>query len=84
MRVMGRSATGVRVMRLADESRVATFTRTPHDDSESTEEIENVSDEEIQASLNEDAAEVVEPDDVTPDDDEGAEAAENSEDSTEE
>ncbi|MCI5752248.1 MAG: DNA gyrase subunit A [Oscillospiraceae bacterium] len=68
MRVMGRSATGVRVMRLGEESRVASFTRTAHDDSEVTEEIEKVSDEEIQASLNEDAAEVVEPD-AAPDDD---------------
>ena len=63
MRVMGRSATGVRVMRLGEESRVASFTRTQHDDSESTEEIENVSDEEIQ-----DASEVIESDTV-PDDD---------------
>lgn len=67
MRVMGRSATGVRVMRLGDESRVASFTRTAHDDSEDTEEIESVSDEEIQASLNEDASEVIEPD-AAPDD----------------
>ena len=85
MRVMGRSATGVRVMRLSDESRVASFTRTAHDDSESTEEIENVSDEEIQASLSEDAAEVVEPD-VTPDDEDTSdnENAENSDNKTEE
>ena len=68
MRVMGRSATGVRVMRLGEESRVASFTRTQHDDSESTEEIENVSDEEIQASLNEDASEVIDSD-TAPDDD---------------
>ena len=74
MRIMGRSATGVRVMRLGEESRVASFTRTAHDDNEVTEEIEKVSDEEIQASLNEDAAEVVEPD-VAPEDDDTAENA---------
>ena len=85
MRVMGRSATGVRVMRLSEESRVASFTRTAHDDSESTEEIEKVSDEEVQASLSEDAAEVAEPD-VTPDDEDTSdnESTENSEDKTEE
>ena len=72
MRVMGRPASGVRVMRLADDSRVASFTRTAHDDSESTEEIEKVSDEEIQASLSAEAAEVVEPEEA-PDDEEEAE-----------
>ena len=71
------AATGVRVMRLGEESRVASFTRTQHDDSESTEEIENVSDEEIQASLNEDASEVIESD-TAPDDDNVEDNAENS------
>ena len=55
-------------MRLGEESRVASFPRTQQDDSESTEEIENVSDEQIQASLNEDASEVIESD-PAPDDD---------------
>ena len=73
MRVMGRPAGGVRVMKLAEDSRVASFTRTAHDDSESTEEIENASDEEIQASLNEEASEVVEPEENIPDDDEAEE-----------
>ena len=77
MRVMGRSATGVRVMRLGEESRVASFTRTQHDDSESAEEIENVSDEERQASLSEDASEVIESD-TAPDDDNVEDNAENS------
>lgn len=63
LRVMGRPASGVRVMRLSDEDRVVTFSRTPHDDSEETEEVEKASDEEIAESLAEEASEVVEPDD---------------------
>lgn len=69
LRVMGRPASGVRVMRLADEDRVVTFSRTPHDDSEETEEVEKASDEEIAASLAEEATEVVEPDDGDDSDD---------------
>ena len=46
----------------------ASFTRTAHDEDEETTEIEKVSDEEIAASLSEEANEVVEPD-VEPDDD---------------
>ncbi len=68
LRTMGRPASGVRVMRLGEDSIVASFTRTPHDEDEETTEIEKVSDEEIAASLSEEANEVVEPD-VEPDDD---------------
>lgn len=68
LRTMGRPASGVRVMRLGEESRVASFTRTAHDDSEETQEIEKVSDEEIAASLSAEASEVIEPD-VEPNDD---------------
>ena len=68
LRTMGRPASGVRVMRLGEDSTVASFTRTAHDDDEETTEIEKVSDEEIAASLSEEANEVVEPD-VEPDDD---------------
>ncbi len=75
LRTMGRPASGVRVMRLGEDSRVASFSRTPHDEDEVTEEIEKVSDEEIAASLNAEASEVVEPD-VEPNDDE-EDAAEN-------
>lgn len=63
LRVMGRPASGVRVMRLSDEDRVVTFSRTPHDDSEETEEVEKATDEEIAESLAKEASEVVEPDD---------------------
>lgn len=62
LRVMGRTASGVRVMRLGEDDRVVTFSRTPHDDEEKTEEVEAVSEEEVEASLREDAAEVI-PDD---------------------
>ena len=68
LRIMGRPASGVRVMRLAEDSKVASFTRTAHDEDEETTEIEKVSDEEIAASLSEEASEVVEPD-VEPNDD---------------
>lgn len=68
LRTMGRPASGVRVMRLGEDSTVASFTRTAHDEDEETTEIEKVSDEEIAASLSEEANEVVEPD-VEPEDD---------------
>lgn len=80
LRVMGRPASGVRVMRLSEEDRVVTFSRTPHDDSEETEEVEKASDEEIAESLAEEASEVVEPDDGADDsDDEDVESTDNSE-----
>lgn len=67
LRVMGRPASGVRVMRLGEDDRVVTFSRTPHDEEEKTEEVEAVSEEEVEASLREDAAEVI-PDDEPADD----------------
>ncbi len=83
LRTMGRPASGVRVMRLTDESRVASFTRTAHDEDEETTEIEKVSDEEIAASLSAEASEVVEPD-VEPNDDEEESQAEENGNSSEE
>ncbi len=68
LRVMGRTASGVRVMRLGTDDRVVTFSRTPHDEDEETQEVETVSDEEIAASLAEDAAEEVVPDEEPTDD----------------
>ena len=73
LRVMGRTASGVRVMRLGATDRVATFSRTPHDDTEETEEVEKASDEEVAASLAEDAAEVIEPDEPVDDEEETGE-----------
>lgn len=68
LRVMGRTASGVRVMRLGENDRVVTFSRTPHDEEEKTEEVESVSEEEIEASLKEEAAEII-PEDEPADDD---------------
>ena len=66
IRVMGRYATGVRVMRLYGDSRVVAFTRTEHDDSQETEQVEQASEEEIKAAELEEQSEVIaaeEPDD---------------------
>ncbi len=49
IRVMGRYATGVRLMKLKDDSRVVTFTRAEHDDSAEIAEVEQPSEEEIKA-----------------------------------
>ncbi len=68
LRIMGRPASGVRVMRLGAEDRVVAFSRTPHDESEQTEEVEKASDEEIAESLAEEAVEVIEPDESSDDD----------------
>ena len=73
LRTMGRPASGVRVMRLGENDKVVAFTRTQHDDDEQTEEVEKASDEEIEASLAEEATEVVEPEEDTPDDEEDPE-----------
>ena len=75
LRVMGRPASGVRVMKLGTEDRVASFTRTAHDDDEETAEVDKASEEEIQASLAEEANEAVEPDEAPAD--EPADEAEN-------
>lgn len=49
VRIMGRYATGVRLMKLADEDRVVTFTRAEHDDSAEIAEVEQPSEEELEA-----------------------------------
>ena len=62
LRVMGRYAGGVRVMRLGESSRVVTFTRTEHDEGEQFDEVEilesDVDDEEEAKAL--EAAEALE------------------------
>lgn len=68
LRVMGRPASGVRVMKLGDEDRVVAFSRTPHDEEVETEEIESSSDEEIAASLAEEATEDITDDGADEDD----------------
>ncbi|MCM1577284.1 MAG: DNA gyrase subunit A [Ruminococcus sp.] len=47
IRIMSRYATGVRLMRVTGEDKVAAFTRTEHDDSAETAEVEQPSEEEI-------------------------------------
>lgn len=83
LRVMGRTATGVRVMRLGEEDKVVTFSRTTHDESEETEEVEKASDEEVAASLAEDANEVIEPDEPDDADDNDEESSDNEDNSEE-
>jgi DNA gyrase subunit A len=70
LRTMGRYATGVRVMRLTEDGRVVTFTRTEHDDSAELEEVEQASEEDILAAEAEEASEVVEEDTVEDDEEE--------------
>ena len=49
IRVMGRYATGVRLMKLREDSHVVTFTRAEHDETAEISEVEQPSDEEINA-----------------------------------
>ncbi|HAJ96311.1 MAG TPA: DNA gyrase subunit A [Ruminococcus sp.] len=49
IRVMGRIAKGVRVMRVSDGNEVVAFTRAEHDNSEEIAEVEQISDEEAEA-----------------------------------
>lgn len=60
LRVMRRTGLGVTVMKLSDEDRVVTFTRTEHDETADIEEVEQASDEEIAAAEAEAEAEVIE------------------------
>ena len=71
LRVMGRTASGVHVMRLGENDRVVTFSRTPHDEEEKTEEVESVSEEEVAKSLEEDAEEVIVDEPVEDDENDG-------------
>lgn len=73
IRIMGRYATGVKLMRVSGEDRVVSFTRAEHDDSAETEKIEQPSEEELEKEIAEAAAEEqseVIVDDVPDDDDE--------------
>lgn len=72
IRIMGRYATGVKLMRVSGEDRVVAFTRAENDDSAETEKIEQPSEEELEKEMAEAAAEeqnevVI---DEAPDDDE--------------
>ncbi|MGN0690663.1 MAG: DNA gyrase subunit A [Oscillospiraceae bacterium] len=76
IRVMGRYATGVRLMRVNGENKVVSFTRAEHDEEAEVEEVEQLSAEQIAAeeaaAKQEEANEIIEPD-VAPDDDDGTE-----------
>ena len=77
VRIMGRYATGVRMMKLqSEDSRVVTFTRAEHEEDAEITEIEQPSDEELAAeeaaAEAEEAKEVVE-EDTEPEDDDGEE-----------
>lgn len=51
IRIMGRYATGVKLMRVSGEDRVVAFTRAEHDDSAETEKIEQPSEEELEKEM---------------------------------
>lgn len=70
LRVMRRTGLGVRVMKLSDEDRVVTFTRTEHDETADIEEVEQASEEEIAAAEAEAEAEVIEDEPEVTDSDE--------------
>jgi DNA gyrase subunit A len=76
LRVMGRYATGVRVMRLSETGRVVTFTRTEHDDSAELEEVEQADEAEILAAEAEEAGEAVEVEEVEAEEEEDDEGDE--------
>ncbi|MDE5991450.1 MAG: hypothetical protein K2G87_00215, partial [Oscillospiraceae bacterium] len=51
IRVMGRYATGVRLMRVSGDVKVVSFTRAEHDDEAETAKIEEPSAEELEAEM---------------------------------
>lgn len=57
IRIMGRYATGVRLMRVTGDVRVVSFTRAEHDDSAELAKIEEPSAEELEAEMKQAAAE---------------------------
>ena len=74
IRVMGRYATGVRLMRVNDDVKVVSFTRAEHDESAETAEIEEPSAEELEkemaAAASEEKNEVIVEEPVPDDDNE--------------
>lgn len=74
IRVMGRYATGVRLMRVSDGVKVVSFTRAEHDDSAETAKVEEPSEEELEAEMKaaeaEENSEVIIEEEVPDDDNE--------------
>ncbi len=82
VRVMGRYATGVRLMKVSDDVRVVSFTRAEHDESAEVAKVEEPSEEELRKEMEEAASEEkaeVLTEDEAPDDE-----ADDTDDSTEE
>ena len=78
IRIMGRIAKGVRVMRVSEEGRVMSFTRTEHEDDAEITEVEQLSEDELKAqeaeAAAEESAEAAQPEEpVEPDEPEEAE-----------
>lgn len=57
IRIMGRAAKGVRVMRVGDDSKVVAFTRAEHDDNAETEKVEQLTEEQAKKAEEEAAIE---------------------------
>ncbi len=80
IRLMGRYAAGVKVMRISDDAKIVAFTRTEHDDEAETASVEEPSEEELEkemaAAAAEESSEVVN-DDVPEDIDDEEETDEN-------
>ncbi len=82
IRLMGRYAAGVKVMRISDDAKIVAFTRTEHDDEAETASVEEPSEEELEKEMAEAAAEEsseVVNDDVPEDIDDDEETDENNE-----
>jgi DNA gyrase subunit A len=60
VRIMGRYATGVRVMKVNDENKVVSFTRAEHDDEAEVESVEQPTEEEIAEDMKNSEAEEAE------------------------
>ncbi|MFT3952858.1 MAG: DNA gyrase subunit A [Oscillospiraceae bacterium] len=61
VRIMGRYATGVKLMRVGEGVKVVTFTRAEHDDSAELAEVEQPSEEELALAAAEESREVLAP-----------------------
>lgn len=63
IRLMGRTAKGVRIMRVTGENRVVAFSRTEHDEEEVCSQVEDTAEEAVEEGP-EDPAETIEPDEL--------------------
>ena len=61
IRLMGRTAKGVRIMRVTGENKVVAFSRTEHDEEEVCSQVEDTAEETVE-EVPEDAAKTIEPD----------------------